>query len=571
MAAANREQETVNREQELGFVILSLFCEGSCRLDGKILVNYTYEVIVPFWRSDVVVGNAAYPVPAKPSFADGMAAVPYSTFFFHSTIRKILVGGKMETTRSGSNSGQIRKISSKTRIHYGLASLGMAVVSGIYAVMLTIYYQDYLGLGAKWIALAMGIYAVWNAFNDPIFGQITDRTRSKWGRRIPYLRFTAPFFALTFSLVWFAPENAPDATQFAWMLVTMLLYDTTYTILGLVHGTLLPELSESDQERGKLSIVSSLFGLLGTLIGFLVPDFFRPKAGSMDVSLFSLQMSMIAVGVIAAALIILSSYKIKERNEFSLVDEPLDWWLAIKSTLTSKSFIVFVIANFMNTFMFSICMGAVYYVADYVMQAGVIPVLAALFIPLTIGVPLVQIVLKKMEPVVAFQAYLVVCGLSLIVLTFLPADLIPISIAIFGFGYSGVQVINYLLLGQVIDEDEVNTGVRREGSYYGANALVTKPAQSLAVTITAAALAAGQFVTRDSNAGIIFLDQPESALFAIRAVMGLIPGVTLLVAAAILMAFPLRGKRLAAVKAEILRMHAEKHEKLEAMEDQLAP
>jgi Na+/melibiose symporter-like transporter len=53
--------------------------------------------------------------------------------------------------------------------------------------------------------------------------------------------------------------------------------------------------------------------------------------------------------------------------------------------------------------------------------------------------------------------------------------------------------------------------------------------------------------------------------------MGLIPGVTLLVAAAILMAFPLRGKRLAAVKAEILRMHAEKHEKLEAMEDQLAP
>ncbi len=130
-------------------------------------------------------------------------------------------------------------------------------------------------------------------------------------------------------------------------------------------------------------------------------------------------------------------------------------------------------------------------------------------------------------------------------------------------------MINYLLLGQVIDEDEVRTGVRREGSFYGANALITKPAQSLAVTITAAALAAGQFVTRDSNAGMIFLDQPESALFAIRAVMGLIPGATLLIAALILFAFPLRGKRLKAIKDQILEMHYEKHEKLEALETKI--
>lgn len=474
----------------------------------------------------------------------------------------------METIASDTNSKQIRTISTKTRIYYGLASMGMAVVSGIYGVLLTIYYQDYLGLGANWIALAMAFYAVWNALNDPIFGHITDRTRSKLGRRIPYLRFTAPFFALTFSLVWFAPEHAPEASQFIWMLVTMLLYDTCYTILGLVHGTLMPELSESDQERGKLSIVSTLFGLLGTIIGFLVPDFFRPKAGSGDVSMLSLQLSMIAVGIIAAFLIILASYNIKERREFSQVDEPLGWWPAIKSTLTSKSFIVFVIANFMCTFMFSICMGAIYYVADYVIQGGVIPLLAALFIPLTIGVPLVQFVLKKVEPVVAFQGYLVLGGLGLIVLTFLPVDFIPLSIAIFGFGYSGVQVINYLLLGQVIDEDEIRTGVRREGSFYGANALITKPAQSLAITITASALAAGQFVTRNSNNGAIFLDQPETALFAIRAVMGLIPGITLVIAAIILFAFPLRGDRLKKIKAEILRMHNEKQEKLEELESQ---
>ena len=64
----NRDQETGNREQELGFVILSLFCEGSCQSEGKVLMNYIYEVLVPFRRSHLLVGNVARPVPAKPSF-----------------------------------------------------------------------------------------------------------------------------------------------------------------------------------------------------------------------------------------------------------------------------------------------------------------------------------------------------------------------------------------------------------------------------------------------------------------------------------------------------------------------
>ena len=457
---------------------------------------------------------------------------------------------------------QAAPVKASTRVYYGLASLGMATVSGIYSALLTIFYQDYLGLSAKWIGIAFAIYAVWNAINDPIFGQITDKTRSKLGRRIPYLRYTAPFFAVTFSLVWFAPQHAPEFSKFVWMLISMLLYDTCYTIMGLVHGALLPELTESDIERGKLSVVNSLFGLLGTLIGFMVPDFFRPKAGSLNTPHFALQMSMIAVGLLAAFLIILTTLKVKERKEFSQVDEALPWWQAVKSTLSNKSFIIFVVANFMCTFMFSICMGAIFYVSDYVTQQPTIILLAALFIPLAIGVPLVEVVLKHLEVLRTMQLYLLITALGLIAIGFVPASLITVCIAVVGFGYSGVQVVTYLLLAHVIDEDELRTGVRREGSYFGANALVTKPAQSLAATMTASILAAAHFVTRESNGGLIFLNQPESALFGIRAIVGVIPGVALLLAALILFLFPLRGRRLQEVKEKMLVMHAEKHKKL---------
>ena len=73
------------------------------------------------------------------------------------------------------------KLSLSYKVYWGLASLGTSLISGIYGGLLTIFYQDYLGLNATWIGIAATIYAIWNAFNDPLFGYITDSTRSKKG------------------------------------------------------------------------------------------------------------------------------------------------------------------------------------------------------------------------------------------------------------------------------------------------------------------------------------------------------------------------------------------------------
>jgi glycoside/pentoside/hexuronide:cation symporter, GPH family len=114
-----------------------------------------------------------------------------------------------------------------------VAALGNALISGTYGALLPIFYQDYLGLrpiGSGWLRPST---RSGTRINDPLFGYITDSTRSRWGRRIPYMRFTAPFLALTFILVWFAPQGGrPDGCSGGcWW--TMLLYDTCYTIIGL--------------------------------------------------------------------------------------------------------------------------------------------------------------------------------------------------------------------------------------------------------------------------------------------------------------------------------------------------
>lgn len=458
------------------------------------------------------------------------------------------------------------RINFSTKMFYGLASLGMGTVSSIFAALLPIFYQDYLGLSARWIGIASIVYALWNAINDPLFGFLTDNTRSKMGRRIPYLRFTAPFLGLTFILVWFAPEGAGDMTLFWWMLVTMLLYDTAYTIIGLVHGALMPELTESDVERNQLSISSALFGLVGYVFGFIVPDLFRPGIGSTDTSLMSLQLAMVAVGFIAAFLIILTSLKVRERREFAIVDDPLAFWDSLRYTLTNKSFLVFVSMNFLLTLTNALSIGSIFYLADYVTQTNAVTLSLYLFPPLGLGIPLSNLVVKRLGLLRSQQIYLVLGGLGLISLAFMPVDLIFVSLVITGLGLSGQQTITYNLLANVIDEDEVRTGSRREGSFYGVNALLTKPAQSLALFLTAFILEETGFISRVVNQGQNLLTQPESALFGIRAIVGLIPGLTMLLSAVILFFFPLQGERLAQLKERIMLIHAEKEEKLAKIE-----
>ena len=449
-----------------------------------------------------------------------------------------------------------QKLSFSYKFYWGVAALGTSLISGIYGGLLTIFYQDYLGLSARWIGIAATIYAIWNAVNDPLFGYITDNTRSKRGRRIPYMRFTAPFLALTFVLVWFAPPQAGQQTLFWWMLITMLLYDTCYTIIGLVYSALLPEVTESDEQRNGLQISSSLFAMLGTLLGFLIPDMVRPKTG--ESSLVPLYVAMIIVAVISMGLILLTTFKIKERREFAIVDKPVPLMKAIKFTFTSKSFLILVAENFMAILMSSLILGSIFYLADYVLQWPAMQLLVFLFIPLIIGIPLTTYFRKWLGVVGAQQFLLVIAGIGLVSIAFVPTALIPACIVLAGLGLSGPQTLSNVLFAQVADEDELRSGQRREGAFFGVNALITKPAQSIAIWITPFILERTNFVTRASNMGEIFLNQPVEALMGIKIFSGVIPGIACLVGALILAFYPLRGKYLQDVQQKVLALHKEK-------------
>ncbi|MFW5713407.1 MAG: MFS transporter [Brevefilum sp.] len=450
------------------------------------------------------------------------------------------------------------KIPFKYKLFYGLSSLGLLTISGTYASLLTIFYQDYLGLSARWIGIASVAYAIWNAVNDPIFGFLSDRTRSKLGRRIPFLRFTSPFLALTFFLVWMVPESASQILQFWWMLVVMLLYDTAYTIVGLNNVSLLPEIAETDEGRSAMQVYAGMFGLLAYLLGFLIPEMFRPKAGS-DITLVRLQIAMGILGLLGGGLVFLASFILKEKPAISQSEPPLGLWESVRETFKSRSFIVWVVENFMSTFSLAIVTGSIFYLADYVTQSSTINLLAAIFGPMVVGVLISKSLVQRVGVARSVQIYLGIGAVGLIGLTFAPsAVLIYLCLGLAGIGFGGTQILNNICVGQIADEDELRTGSRREGAFFGVNALLTKPAQSLAIFLTAWILEMSNFITREQNLGEIFLDQSESALFGIRSIVGLLPGIAMLIGILMLILYPLKGEYMAQVRSRVQSLHREK-------------
>ncbi|MBD3194440.1 MAG: hypothetical protein GF317_05245 [Candidatus Lokiarchaeota archaeon] len=454
-----------------------------------------------------------------------------------------------------------RKFDTTHRAYWGLASFGGAIINGIYAAMLSIFVTDYLGLvnAADLVFYISIIYAVVNALNDPLVGILSDRSRAEKGRRIPFMKYTAPFLGLTFILIWFAPSAFGEIAVFIWLLIMTALYDTAYTIIFLLYSALLPEITEDEKERNGLQVFASFFSLIGQILGFVIPDLLRNLPG-----LLPFQMAMIGVGVVGSLLIILTTLKFEERPEFTKVDEPLGMKDALVHTFKSNSFVTLVSANFFQILMQSLILGSVFYIADYIVGTSSIILLVFIFLPLLIGIWVTPKLIDKFGVVKGDQILLFIGGVSLVTLTFMP-DLISIGIALSfaGIGFVGPLIFTNVLFAQVADEDEVETGVRREGVFFGINALITKPAQSIALVIPTALLAISGFVPR---VGTVIQPQPFSAIVAMRIFTGLIPGLCLLIAGTILFLYPLKGAYWKEVQQKVLEMHKEKEERLKAME-----
>ena len=447
-------------------------------------------------------------------------------------------------------------IPTKSKFAFGGATMASGILNGIAFGAITFYYNIKLGLSEEFIALAWLIFAAWNAVNDPLFGFIEDRTKSeKYGRRIPYLRFGAPIYGILFVLVWFPFANVNnEIALFINLVIILFAFDTLFTIIGLITYSLPAEMAISSTVRANLMVYGSIFGALGVLISFIIPVLLLTSDVSTEIDPTFLT-TMVILGIVCAAVISISSFYIKE-NKYTILEEPLPIFKGIKQTFKNKPFLIFEISNFAFLISSTILITAVFYYITFVLKLSglmaIIPILL-FFIMVFAFTPIYAKLVSRYGLKKVYIFSLVFSGLGFLLFFFIGWVFITsiIALILVGIGFSGIFLTSQAVFAEIIDYDEILTEKRRETTYSGMNALLTKPAISIANGLFLLIIAFYGF-QRASQA------QTESAQMGIMIGFTIVPAIFILISALAMKFFSLDGPDWNKQKVELKKIHEEK-------------
>jgi len=413
---------------------------------------------------------------------------------------------------------------------------------------MTYFYTKWMGMSTSAASTVWLIFGIWNAVNDPLFGFISDHTKSKLGRRIPYIRYGAPFYALTFIAMWipYLFGHSPTAL-FIQMLAMLFIFDTLYTAIATAMYVMPYEMTVDNKARGSIFVFKIIFGVISLAAPMVIMPMIEPDPGA-DPTMFRLILAGIAV--VAGIIIFCSTWFYKELDYVKEQEQP-GFIRALIDCFKNVPFLIFEVLSFtvilINT---GLMQGVLYYFEE--LEIPMTPCYALMVIGAVGGIFLFKYISVKIG---VKKSLLFLCaefGLACLAMAFFgdKAAVAYLGFLCAGIGYTGCMFVVPLMNGDVIDYDETCTGLRREGMYAGVNSFITKPAVSIA---QAAFLTIWTKHGYDpSLAG--GLQSAESEKGFLLAWM-LLPGIALLVSGFCILFYPLDGKDWDEKKEALKRKH----------------
>ncbi|MBU0573368.1 MAG: MFS transporter [Candidatus Margulisiibacteriota bacterium] len=426
------------------------------------------------------------------------------------------------------------------KIAYSSASIAFEISYSSFGAFILFFYVDVVKLGVGLAGLGMAIWGVWNALNDPVFGLISDRTRTPWGRRVPYLVASAIPFGLVYFLMWTPPFGlGQQALLFAYYLIFICLFDLFYSIATISWSSLFPEMFKTPAERSEVNTYRQAFTFVGVLMGVALPPLIYSTLGWQWMGA-----AFAAVIIISIFVSLLGSSEKKEAYQ----EKPLPLKEILKFTFMNRSMITFVLSYLFVQFVIVLIQAVIPFYTKYVL--GLSPkatsmLLLILFLVCIITMFIwryVNVRLGTKNTYVLGCIILGVCFLPfLVVKGFLPA---LITSALCGVGLAGVVLTRDLLIADIIDEDVLKTRGHHEGIYFGFTTFVRR----LSIMLKAGSFSL-VFMITGYNASLAV--QPEAFLTGLRILSSFFPFVALILAIVIIRYYPLDKKRVAEIRAEL--------------------
>ncbi|MFX1278123.1 MAG: MFS transporter [Promethearchaeota archaeon] len=437
------------------------------------------------------------------------------------------------------------------------------------------FYFTVVQLNIGLITMGFIIWAVWNSLNDPMLGSLSDRTHTRFGRRLPYIMIAiVPLGVIIFLL--FTPifpigvDN--QIGNFIYFMIIIIIFEFFYTMYSLNATSLFPETFISENERTKANNVRQAFLIFGLIVAFVLPGLFiedftpdasDPHAVSTALGEYQL-FGMVAMIIVILVGLIFAIFTPREKKHFKE-----DYKIApsfsnsIRMCIKSKSFMWYIPAEIANWFVYGILPTLIplYAKAVLAIEDGfmISLLMGAAFISSVIFItfvwkPIVRKIGNRKAWMISMTSWIV----TLFPLMFLGPNMEILAILVFffiGLGLSGSFYIIDLIVSDIIDEDEVNTGIRREAGYYGVNSFFLR----LAIIVVFVSIGP-MFIIADWE--VFTLPASSEIQMTLRILIFVYPAIALIIAILAIYKYPLQGEKLKQVREALAKIHEDKKLKI---------
>lgn len=426
------------------------------------------------------------------------------------------------------------RLSLRQKLGFGICDLGGNLSFTVMGFWSLHYLTDIVGLGAALAGTAVMIGKFWDGITDPVMGYISDRTRSRWGRRRPYLLFGALPMILAMWFFFTAPGAANPLRLTLWAVFALMLLNTCNTVIAIPYSSLTPELTRDYHERTSLNGYRFGCAVFGTILGAaavqpLVKLFPSPQGG------FS--MMGLILGSVIALTTLLTFFGTREKTS-AHSDLPQEgFFTTYKAVFTNRPYLILLGTYALHLMGITFLQNILIYYTKYIYEEPELTtkamvfllVVAMVFIPVSVGVS------KRIGKKRTYQICFIILSSGCAALFVLGHILGPgffLGIMIYaGIGVGFSYVAPFAMVPDTIEYDAIKTGERKEGAYYGIWTFIAKTGQSLSMFLSGFILSLGGY-----RADAI---QSSQALFAIRIIIGPLPSLIFIAAILLVQWYPL--------------------------------
>jgi glycoside/pentoside/hexuronide:cation symporter, GPH family len=395
------------------------------------------------------------------------------------------------------------------QILYATGMMGWSIMFNLIGVMLVYFYippndsglhvlisqHTFLSIFTL-MAIITAAGRLIDAFYDPFIGKMSDSSKSKRGRRIPFMMYSIIPAVVCCVLVFFPPTKDVSRVNATWLACFLTLFFMATTTYIIPYYSLLPELAATNEDKIRLSTFQQVGFVLGIIIAsqvYTIADFFSGLLNLPDRTV-SLQYGAITLGIIGGISMLIPVLSIDEKKYCHSVPSSTPLFKALRQSLSNRNFIYFVVAIFSYSMALNLITNGMLYFVKVLCNIdesqgskfmGFMILMSLLFLP-TIPILVKRMGEKKLVILSFVILAIVFAGISLLgKLPVTPVIQLYILLGIAAFPVASLGILPNALLARIASENTNLTGDNREGTFFAVNFFSIKVGQTLGLALFA--------------------------------------------------------------------------------------